>query len=380
MSVAQAGYLEPVGALEQAVTAAFSEVLAREGIGRDDNFFDLGGHSLLAIRLVAHLEAQCGRALALRSVFQAPTVAGLASVLGSVGSGSAYQPLIPLSKAASKATGRVETPSIVCFPPVFGNIACYAHPRVLGPLSRFGDVLAVQSPGHEPGEVPFEGYAEMVEAYTDAIAALSSRGPLVFVGWSMGGYLAHDVAARLGDQGRPVCGVVILDSVAEQPVEAHVLQPETASDIPDRPDDFVEWILKTRFGDNTQEMLSAPPDEQRRRLFAALRSDGIIAREGDLPPRETQDRFIAVLHKNLQAVNERSPSTRFNGSTFVIRARETAEWSTDAALGWGGNDGIVDTLDVPFGHFQLLNDDAAPVVLGAVSQWMENRLGIRPDK
>ncbi|MEU3476299.1 amino acid adenylation domain-containing protein [Rhodococcus sp. NPDC006774] len=47
----------------------------------DDNFFHLGGHSLSATRLIARTNAQFASALTLRSVFDAPTIGGLAAVL-----------------------------------------------------------------------------------------------------------------------------------------------------------------------------------------------------------------------------------------------------------------------------------------------------------
>ncbi len=79
----ETAHVAPRSEKERRVAALFGDVLGRDDVGIDDNFFELGGHSLLATRLVARLSSDLATELPLRTIFEQPTVRGLAALLES---------------------------------------------------------------------------------------------------------------------------------------------------------------------------------------------------------------------------------------------------------------------------------------------------------
>ncbi|MBD0323430.1 MAG: amino acid adenylation domain-containing protein, partial [Aldersonia sp.] len=78
----------PVTPVEQAVAAAFAEVVGVSRVGVDDDFFALGGNSLMATRAVAQVGTALDTEVPVRLLFEASTVAALAAALEShVGAG-----------------------------------------------------------------------------------------------------------------------------------------------------------------------------------------------------------------------------------------------------------------------------------------------------
>ncbi|MEU2257913.1 amino acid adenylation domain-containing protein [Nocardia xishanensis] len=72
-------YLAPRTPVEQAVAEVFADVLGAERVSIDHSFFELGGNSLSATKVVARVNAALGATIALRDLFDAPTVAQLSA-------------------------------------------------------------------------------------------------------------------------------------------------------------------------------------------------------------------------------------------------------------------------------------------------------------
>jgi amino acid adenylation domain-containing protein len=76
-------YVEPRARFEKQLAKIWGEVLSIDPVGIHDNFFDLGGHSLLAMRIISQIDDTLGVQLSMRNLLDAPTVAGLASIVES---------------------------------------------------------------------------------------------------------------------------------------------------------------------------------------------------------------------------------------------------------------------------------------------------------
>ncbi|HEX7318160.1 MAG TPA: amino acid adenylation domain-containing protein, partial [Pyrinomonadaceae bacterium] len=76
-------YVAPRTPVEEMLCALWAELLGVERVGTGDNFFELGGHSLLATRAISRIRESFEVSVALRPLFESPTVAGWAAVIES---------------------------------------------------------------------------------------------------------------------------------------------------------------------------------------------------------------------------------------------------------------------------------------------------------
>ncbi|MBV9108331.1 MAG: amino acid adenylation domain-containing protein, partial [Gemmatimonadetes bacterium] len=91
----------PRGATEEVLAEVWRRILHVDGVGRGDSFFGLGGHSLLAAKVVSRIRDELGAELPLREVFDAPTLAELASRVDAArarGAGVPDAPVVPVRR------------------------------------------------------------------------------------------------------------------------------------------------------------------------------------------------------------------------------------------------------------------------------------------
>nr|WP_272921657.1 SDR family NAD(P)-dependent oxidoreductase [Streptomyces sp. SID8354] len=79
-ALAAAEDVGPLTPWQDAVVRVWSQVLERQDVGVDDNFFSLGGTSVMVIRAAALLSDDCGVRVRVADIYENPTVSALATV------------------------------------------------------------------------------------------------------------------------------------------------------------------------------------------------------------------------------------------------------------------------------------------------------------
>jgi len=192
-------YVAPRTATEEVLAGIYTKVLGVERVGVNDSFFDLGGNSLLAMRVTAAINKAFDRRIAVRTLFEAPTVAQLAARLdGAGGDDTEVAPVEVLCPGAGIP--------LICIHDGFGLSWAY---RVLGqyldcPIVGVNQVV-------QDGESEPDSVHAMAVAYADRIQSRYPIGPYRLLGWSFGGVVAHAVAVELQRRGQVVDKLILLD-------------------------------------------------------------------------------------------------------------------------------------------------------------------------
>jgi amino acid adenylation domain-containing protein len=200
-------FVKPRDELELQLTKIWERVLGIKTIGMKDNFFDLGGHSLMAVRLFAQIQKIFGKDLPLATLFQAPTVEQLASILRQEGWSSPWSSLVPMQPSGSR-------------PPFFcthgcGGIVFHMHGLVrhLFPEQPF---YGLKAQGLEKGQVLHTRIEDMAAFYIKEIQTIQPDGPYFIGSTGDGGTIGLEMAHQLNLQGQKVALLVLINPVTIQ--------------------------------------------------------------------------------------------------------------------------------------------------------------------
>ena len=91
MGTSSVEYVAPENEFEKVLVKLWQQVLGREQVGIDDNFFDIGGHSLLVVQLHRQLVEISEKPISLTDLYRFPTIRALTDFLGSSGSAESVQ-------------------------------------------------------------------------------------------------------------------------------------------------------------------------------------------------------------------------------------------------------------------------------------------------
>ncbi|MFE3527104.1 amino acid adenylation domain-containing protein [Streptomyces sp. NPDC059161] len=317
---------------EEILCGAFAEVLGVSNVGIDDNFFDLGGHSLLIVDLANRVRAVLGIEMTIRSVFEAPTVAGLAELLDAGESGDPLDALLPLRRQGDR-------PPLFCVHPGMG--IGWPYSGLLRAVDTDRPVYALQAKGLVgPAELP-HSFAELVDDYLDRIRTVQPVGPYHLLGWSYGGVVAQAMAARLQQQGQRVALLSLLD--------AYPLDVNPGVEEPGR-EQFLRELLESA----GLVAPASPLDGEQ--VTAALRAAGspLAALDGG------QLDNVYQVFRNLIRISKDAAPGHFDGDLVFFRAAVGAEELDLRAGSWkryvGGE---INTYDVECRHGEMTQPHAA---------------------
>ncbi|WP_338910436.1 non-ribosomal peptide synthase/polyketide synthase [Mycetohabitans rhizoxinica] len=235
-------YEAPQGQFETALAAIWTELLGVECVGRHDSFFALGGHSLLAMHLMSRVRDVLGVELAIRNLFEAPTLRGLAQrLVEQQGSQeSSFGVLLALKPQGSR-------PPLFCIHPAMG--LSWSYMGLLPHLDSDQPLYGLQARGFD-GTRPLASKIEtMASDYLEQIRRIQPQGPYYLLGWSLGGMVAHSMAVQLEQQGESVALLALLDSHPS---------PGVLDDVPEFDEAAHYAALVTQYGEGLISAMDEP--------------------------------------------------------------------------------------------------------------------------
>lgn len=305
---------------ETAIARAFSELLGVEVTDAQADFFALGGHSLLAMRLAARLTRELERTVTVGQVMVASTVEKLAAAVAEQRDAQAgFGAILPLREGNG--------PTLFCFHPASGF--AWQFSVLQRWLSPRWAITGIQSPRPDGPMQQCASVDELCDRHYATLREQQPHGPYWLFGYSLGGTIAHGVAARLQAAGEEVGFLGLLDTWPPetqnwQEKGGRELDPEVLAEIERERAAFV----------------SAQQGQGSKRLFETI--------EGN--------------YADAVRLLSTARSVRFEGDATLFVAERTVTPGLDPFDAWAPWTRALDVYSVDCAHVEIISPQAFEVI------------------
>ncbi|WP_316736908.1 non-ribosomal peptide synthetase [Pedobacter aquatilis] len=187
------------------VSDIWKEILGIDNLKADDDFFELGGHSLLAVKVMVAIEKSTGKRLPLATLFNNSTIEKLARQLSDEKPEFCWDALVPIKTKGSKT-------------PIFlihgGGLNILLFKSISNYFDDDQPVYGLQALGlNHPTDVP-QTMNEIAKRYVKEILEVYPNGPYAIAGYSLGGFIAFEIAKELKSLGKEIKLLGVMDTYA----------------------------------------------------------------------------------------------------------------------------------------------------------------------
>jgi aspartate racemase len=320
--------------LEAQLQGLWAASLGRDTVGLHDDYFQLGGDSLQAVELFLSIEKTLGQRLPRSILFEASTVAEMAE---HIGSSSIARCVVPIQPNGPR-------PPLFCVHDVNGHVL---NLRALaGYLGSEQPVYGIQSVGLDGNETPLTRIEDMAARYVAELRQFQPYGPYYLCGYSMGGWIAYEIAQQLMAANQQVAFLGLFDTSSRQgPRRASLgqwLGHHVSAMAALKPSDIAPYL-----GKRARNLAEMTQISIRSRLFRVAQAVGTTSVTGS-PAHIASANSYAIRQYDIRP---------YSGDAVLFKAKPYAWTHRKAHEGWRDLiEGHFETLPIPGTHGDILEE------------------------
>jgi len=191
----------PSTELEVRIADVWERVLNHKIVSIKESFFKLGGSSLNMLKLVSEMHKEYDIRLSIGEFFNNNTIEMQAKLIQGIinQSGADKEEGADYAGMDHMIVNNNKEQTIFVFPPIYA----YGFPYL---------ELAKEVNSHNFCIFNFLVGDDKMSKYAEYITQIQSEGPYLFLGYSAGGNLAHEVAKHMNENGKEVSNIIMLDA------------------------------------------------------------------------------------------------------------------------------------------------------------------------